>query len=364
MEYPEQLSIGIVSLYGHYNYGNRLQSKAICSLLSKRNIQAIVIDCLPDFKTRSKQAIKKMLHIRRDPTSRMSSERLARFIEFDGDTQIAHVKMEDLNSDYCDAFLVGSDQIWNPSIIRPRLAFLEFAERRQRIAYAPSMAVETVPANLVDEYRNGLLGFERLSIREVEGAATISELINMQPEVLCDPVMALEPTEWLEYACDSLIPNNDYVFVYALGGTTKETEQVIDNLKKEYQAVVVRLSDKSYEGEIDAGPADFISLIKHARHVVTDSFHCAAMSILLGTNLSVFERVENARTFSRLSTLLDTFRLSECVIGGQAYADLNPANWIEPDYATIEAERNKLTKYLDNELARVFGESINSDNLR
>ena len=43
-------------------------------------------------------------------------------------------------------------------------------------------------------------------------------------------------------------------------------------------AEVINLSDRSKAGEPDAGPAEFISLIDNAAHVVTDSFHAAVLA--------------------------------------------------------------------------------------
>lgn len=67
---------------------------------------------------------------------------------------------------------------------------------------------------------------------------------------------------------------------------------------------VISLTDRDDGSELPAGPAEFISLIKNATFVVTDSFHAAVFSSIFETPLSIVHR-DGVSMFSRLQTLAE-----------------------------------------------------------
>ena len=61
----------------------------------------------------------------------------------------------------------------------------------------------------------------------------------------------------------------------------------------------------------DVSPQMFISLIKNAEYVLTDSFHAAVFSNIFKTKYYVFERVGTIEMSSRISTLLKITNTNE-----------------------------------------------------
>ena len=109
---------------------------------------------------------------------------------------------------------------------------------------------------------------------------------------------------------------------------------------------VVPLSDRQKPGEPDAGPAEFIDLIDHATHVVTDSFHAAVFSSILHTPLTIVHREGGASMFSRLEQLSEMLGIEEKVYGSPSY-DLAKADDYEGVDEAIDRERKRFMEYLE-----------------
>ena len=109
---------------------------------------------------------------------------------------------------------------------------------------------------------------------------------------------------------------------------------------------VIPLSDRQKPEELDAGPAEFLSLIDNAAHVVTDSFHAAVFASILQTPLTIVHREGGASMFSRLEQLSQMLGIEHMVFGSPTF-DLSRAG----DYAgvpeAIVRERKKFMSYLE-----------------
>ena len=77
-------------------------------------------------------------------------------------------------------------------------------------------------------------------------------------------------------------------------------------------------------------PGEFIWIIKHAQIVLTDSFHCAAFSIIFHQQFWVFERKDKELKdmFSRMETMLSRFGLTDRI---QRRKEDEKLKWIEEE---------------------------------
>ena len=136
------MRVGIITLAGRFNYGNRLQNYATTRVYERLGFDVRSI-CLDDH--RILRGLKRKLKeiIGRDckaPEELMTPERLSAFDRFND-----FMDAETVNSpgavdiDKYDYFSVGSDQVWNPNYMKHREGwfFLKFAHPEQRIALAP-----------------------------------------------------------------------------------------------------------------------------------------------------------------------------------------------------------------------------------
>lgn len=343
-------SIGIVTMVGNFNYGNRLQNYAVSKIYEAMGCEVETLNYPGrSFPSALRNTAAGILLPRETthPEERMSSERKKSFKRFSDliPTRRVDEPLSKLKGKY-DFFSVGSDQVWNPNYVDSyKWMFLEFADRKQRITLAPSIGVSSLSSPYARHMiARGLRGFDYLSVRELDGAKLIKQMTGQVAQVVIDPTLMLRSDTWLKVADDRMVPDHSYVFTYLLGEKSAEQDDYIKGLLHEQSAIQVSLSDKARDGELDAGPSEFIALIHRASHVVTDSYHAAVFSLLLGTPVTIFRRVGRSNLFSRLATLTKTFGIEGAIFGsnefGKAQVESEAINHV------LTQERKKLSTHL------------------
>lgn len=206
-----------------------------------------------------------------------------------------------LNSSY-DAFICGSDQIWNQSITGLDDAFfLSFAsEEKERIAYAPSIGgpSDRFTDSEIDEYREKIKHIHYLSVREENNKDFVENISGKNCIVAVDPVILLEEQNW-NSAIENIDPlvDTEYAVYYPVVAHP-ELEKMAFMIAKEkrIQLVNPRLvpryaKAKGYSAVSNrmVGPLEFVRLIKDATCVFTNSFHATVFSSLFDKELYVLK---------------------------------------------------------------------------
>ena len=161
--------------------------------------------------------------------------------------------------------------------------------------------------------------YDIISVRERQASKLLEGITHREIYRVPDPTFLLDPNEWLQM---SVIPQSkqDYVLVFNLG----QNEEIIQTGVKIAQKLNFKLKviDQTYSSPenskveviADAGPLEFIGLIRNARLVLTNSFHCTVFSIITGTyNFYTYIAPDDNRG-SRIVDLLDVFQLSDHII--------------------------------------------------
>lgn len=346
------IKVGIITLPGRFNYGNRLQNYATSRILAGLGLETTSFTLVLPKPVKQGLRFAKWVLGRPLPMpheKQMTSERLAAFDRFNERISLRVVTRSGIaRLEGCyDLFVTGSDQVWNPNYIHRKewWYFLEFTDRTKRIALSPSIGLDTLDADQATVVAKGVSGFDRLSVRESRGAELIKECAGIDAKVICDPTLVLPPEEWRAVTDDCLTPANPYVFTYLLGGVGESAARILDEVTAHGKLPIVPLSDRQKPKEPDAGPAEFISLIDNAAHVVTDSFHAAVFSSILQTPLTIVRREGGASMFSRLETLAKTLGIEHKIYGSGDF-DLSRAGDYEGVSEAIERERAKFMSYL------------------
>ena len=195
---------------------------------------------------------------------------------------------EELNDLY-DKFIVGSDQVWNPICNGYDSAFLlDFVkDGKKRVSYSPSFGMSEIDNDLKEDYRKNLSNFHSLGVREQKGKELVKELTGLEAFVAIDPVMLLTREQWLDIS-EKGHRTERYIFSY-----TNRDSQIADffhtgyklNGRKHY--ILSRYTrpkdflNLQTRFKYCMSPQEFVSVIANADLVVSASFHCVAMSILL-----------------------------------------------------------------------------------
>lgn len=369
--------IGIITLHGYENYGNKLQNYALQEVIKSLGFtaQTVVIrdtqtndkKYMRKFKTAMKMSFKELY---KNITTRINRRKFyyankalidKRTNCFKDFSQIyltekfysnENSELEKVNSEY-DFFITGSDQVWNPLYInKAPIYFLTFTNKSKRIAYAPSFGRSDIALEHEDRYKKWISDMARLSVREESGANIIKKLTGRDATILVDPTLMLSKKQWLLISKETPNkPKDGYILTYFLGGTSKENEMHIKAIAKQNNLKIVNMADLKDEETYKTGPGEFIDYINSASVFFTDSFHGVVFSILMETPFVVYERIsKSASMYSRIETLLDMFELRS----REANNARDKKDIFNIDFSHIppilEAERNKALDYLKNAL--------------
>jgi len=226
----------------------------------------------------------------------------------------------------CDAFVCGSDQIWNPSRFKGAAPFfLDFGpDDVPRIAYAPSLANDRIPESMRDQYRKWLERFQAVSVRERPGCAAVEEATGIKPRWVLDPTFLMDGEEWAAIAEEDPNRRRKYVFCYFIG--IENFIAACDTIRKVAQRldadIVVlpkgrhSLSKGLCPEDQLCGPRAFLGYVKNAAYVLTDSFHGTALALNFRKDFGVFRGRANSSfvyKFVRVQDLLDALGLGDRV---------------------------------------------------
>ena len=185
-------------------------------------------------------------------------------------------------ADEYDYFVIGSDQVWAPNFWVPfNIKFLTFVPREKKIAYAASIAQPEIPDEYKEFFRQGILSFDFVSVREEGAVKLIEELTGKTPLLVLDPVMLLTIDEWKKIAYPPSWFNEKYqrgyIFTYYL---RNEPPPEIKSVAKKLNLPVINALDFNNFNHCTIGIEEFLWLIMNASLVYANSFHGIALSIL------------------------------------------------------------------------------------
>lgn len=349
-------TVGIVTIQGRSNYGNRLQNYATSELIKEIGHFPIslILNRSNDPVAKVRDFAKRLVGKYESPREEaMSKERLAAFDDFNKLIQFKTVDYTGLRHlRGFDYFCVGSDQIWRFGrfAFGEDWAYLQFVEGSKRIALAPSIGMDNISYLQSRRLAKYMKDFEKLSVREERGAELIAEASGKRATVLCDPTLALDVERWRALASSKCTPRSPYILVYLLGSKTNELMQLINSLSNHGDLGVVYLSDRERPGEPPAGPSEFLSLVDRASHVVTDSFHASLFATVFATPLTIVKRASDNKShsnmFCRIETLVNKLGIEHMVYGSSEF-ELSRSGDFDGVAEAIARERQKFVDYLE-----------------
>lgn len=331
------LRIGLVTLNSRTNLGNRLQNYALKRVLEELGADEVVsirspFQCSPDiYDSATRRLLNSAarrthrvltggssvwnLKERRQALEKSATEYLRGaslsegLIAFTANYLNEAGPQFSFNSEFntfsktFDRFVVGSDQVWNPSFGLPfDLAFLRFSEPSRRIAYAASFGVAEIPQYLRKPYVEGLRGMPHISVREHRASELARDLVGVSAPVVLDPTLLISSDNWREMLPrrkNSAAPEGKYVLKFSLDPDRRLVP--IESFSQTHPGVaILDYFDLVAENKEFANPLSFLKLISNADAVLTDSFHGSVFSLVFHVPVFVEPRGNMA---SRLETL-------------------------------------------------------------
>ena len=258
-----------------------------------------------------------------------------------------------------DAYISGSDQVWNPDLLGQefdKAYFLNFGKNEtKRITYAVSMG-KIHDAETLSQLRELCKDLDAISLREFSKDAISA--IGRDVHICIDPTFLLDAEDYTDLESD-IIEESPYVFVYGFEMNDLLRDAVKEAVNK-YACRIVNGSPKwlRLNGDVKNisgyGPDRFLSLIKHAECVVTNSFHGTAFSVIYQKD---FITIPHSTKGKRMEDLLCKLGLSFRLYGRSEFS-------IDKDiaYSVVRENAKKLIshseEYLNLALLGIKGENI------
>ncbi|MBR3017170.1 MAG: polysaccharide pyruvyl transferase family protein [Clostridia bacterium] len=218
-----------------------------------------------------------------------------------------------------DVYFAGSDQIWNTSFKNGQdpAFYLDFVPPGKiKASYAASFATEDVEEAWKPQVKKWLSGLDFIAVRESSGLRILRNLGIENAVHVCDPVFLLAREEW-EKAAKPLRLEKPYLLVYDFDRNPRIKNYCLTAAKQYgWRICSVLYNDYSECCFDDEGPASFLTLVKEAEYIVSNSFHAAAFSLIFEKPFAVFRREEKINTrMEDLLSMLGLERLLEPAVG-------------------------------------------------
>lgn len=367
--------IGIITIQGD-NYGATLQAVALNSYLNKAGFDAENLDYNDVNRVKNSLSLKQK--IINDLWTKIAvkliigNKKKAKFEAFrQSNLKLSNKKWrskEALAAD-CpeyDIYISGSDQIWNPDIMRDDYNYLlAFApDNAKKIAYASSFGKSTLPDNRKDIYKKNLSRFDHIAVREASGKAIVKDLLGYEPQQVVDPTLLLNADDWAKIT-GYKANEEKYILCYYMPGDKTvcgAIKKISEDISKRTGYKIINIGLKEYykfkagmDCRVDAGPADFVNLFLGAEYVVTNSFHGTAFSTNFGKEVYVPINKDLDGTKARHIRMVDYLKdigMENSIIPVGADGVIPDVSSIEFDYEKVNANiknmRNISSEYLLN----------------
>lgn len=380
--------IGVVSCYFQPNYGSMLQALATQMALDKLGYENETID-ISGFNGEIRKA--KMLYFTKASLSssilltkvgrvKDTIVRRIRKTEYTKNAEVRNAAFKRFEKQYfrmspifkskkelgenCTrygAVLVGSDQLWLPGNIAADYYTLNFVPNNlNTIAYATSFGQSSLPKDSTKLAKVFLNKIKHIGVREESGAKLIEKITGRKVPVVCDPTLLFDGDDWIAIQDAMSLIEEDYIFVYFLGSNTLHRE-FVSRFKKETGLKVVCLPhiDEFVKADeecsdirlYDVDPGQFLNLIRNAKYICTDSFHCSVFSIQYKKEFFTFRRFASSNkqsTNSRLDTLFNMTGINGRLLVGDEEISEVLNNTIDYDlvHEKLRINRDKSYQYL------------------
>lgn len=223
------------------------------------------------------------------------------------------------NPPKADAYITGSDQVWNTDMENGRYPayYLDFGDKKtKRISYAASFGIPLVNDKYKDFVAEELNKIDFISVRENSGLSVLDTLGISRGTNVLDPVFLLSPNEWnnlSDFADDYGLTSNQYILVYDFTHDDTRIRNMAVKLAEGKKMPIVSINDYAtidYASKNinNAGPLEFLKLIKNASAVVCNSFHATAFSVIFQKEFYVYPLIKQ-RNSSRMKDFLSEIEL-------------------------------------------------------
>lgn len=328
------MKVAVITRHAIINYGSILQALATQEIVESLGHNCEIIDYVREDEHYSKTE-ETILKRKSDWCNNWLKKHFYLAVRQPG-TMIAGKKFEKAQRDYlnltrrysskselrankpqADVYMTGSDQVWGPVADGSYdssycLSFIDDADKK--ISFASSLGHTEMSEELMKYYVKWLSRYNQMAVRE-DSAVEMLYGLGFEAQQVLDPTLLIDSKGWEKYL--EPIPEKRYVLVYQLHNNPKLNEYA-KRAAKEMKLPLVRVSPTLHHfnrgGKFVWTPSlgQFLSYIKNAECIITDSFHGTAFAI--NFNTSFVEILPNNKTETRNMSILKLIHLTNRIL--------------------------------------------------
>lgn len=275
-------------------------------------------------------------------------------------------ELKKLNEEF-DAFVVGSDQVWRAKWLQDKLPhyYFDFVDNDKiKIAYAASFGVDFWEGDkeLTEKIKPLAQRFDYVSVREESGVKICKDTFGIDAVCVLDPTMMIDRKDYqpiLDDWKDESHKKKKYIAHMLLDDTIElreESNNIAQYLNSEINYIKgkdIKILGKTitFYNKV----SQWLTYLKDAELVITDSFHCTVFSILFNKKFVVV--ANPTRGTARLENLLGIVGLRNRFFTD--IKDVLKSGILDKtiDYIEVEKKLNVHREYSMNFLKKALGES-------
>lgn len=336
------MKIGLLSFHCAHNYGAVLQAYALQEFLTSLGHDAEFIDYRPYYlyssysvNTTNKSFLNRLIQSPLNSMRRLRNDRFNNFIRNNLAISKEANTAQEITGDY-EAYVLGSDQIWNQNITKGDLVFFGAFNRSagsRLISYAASSEAphEGATLDFSSEQKN-LKEFSSISVREDQLREQIQPLVDVPVTTVLDPTLLADASIFEPIAEN--IESKDYLVIYQVKNDKSAMPVARAIRKMNSIGKIVKLTPHVSKFDFlnsysTSSPERFVGLFRGCNYVVTTSFHGVIFSIIFKKQFVCI--MDKSRGNYRIANLLKKLGISNRMIYS---ADEIPSEAIDYDLVT------------------------------
>lgn len=273
-------------------------------------------------------------------------------------------ELKTLNKDF-NIFIVGSDQVWRAKYthLNATKYFFDFVDNnKMKIAYAASFGVDFWEGNeeLTKKIKPLAQRFDCVSVREESGIKICKDTFGVEAICVLDPTMMIDKKDYqpiLDDWRDESHKKKKYIAHMLLDDTRElreESEKIGNYLKSNINHIKgkdIKILGRTitFYNKV----SQWLTYVKDAELVITDSFHCTVFSLIFNKKFVVVANSE--RGTARLKNLLGIVGLKERFFTDIKDVLKSGVLGKDIDYVEVEKKLNIHREYSMNFLKKALG---------